>query len=147
MSAAFTSAWCSRSKLNVESCPHDDACMSAVLPYLHTKKPQAKDKRKTTRRSINNMTQADSCIKGALLGCCIHVSLALKEQADDGIMPIARCLHERSFAVPSHKKPQARDKRKSTRRSINNMTQADSCIKGRVTCPLHSRQPGAQGAN
>jgi hypothetical protein len=76
------------------------------------------------------MTQAHSCIKGALLVRCIHVSLVLNEQADSGIMPIARCLHERSFAVPAHKKPQARDKRKTTRRSINNMTQAHSGIKG-----------------
>jgi hypothetical protein len=86
------------------------AIMSRVLAlYLYTKKPQARDKRKTTRRIINNMTQADSCIKGALLVRCIHVSLVLKEQADDGIMIIFPCLHERSFAVPAHKKSLRRE--------------------------------------
>ena len=93
----------------MESCPNHDALMSAVLPFLHTKHPQARDKRKTTRYIINNMTQADSYIKGALLVCCIHVSLVLKEQVDDGMMPTPRCLHECSFAVPAHKKSLRRE--------------------------------------
>ena len=84
------------------------------------------------------MTRDESCIKGVLLVRCIHVSMVLKEQKDSGIMPKgcvspmrnANCPNERSFAVPAHKKPQARDKRKLTPRSIKQMTRDDSCIKG-----------------
>jgi hypothetical protein len=59
--------------------------MSAVLPSLH-KTPQASDKRQSARRSINNMTRVDGCIKGALLVRCIHVSMMLKEQKYSGMM-------------------------------------------------------------
>ena len=92
----------------MESCPFSAAHMSAVLPSLH-KKPQARDERQSTRRSINNMTRDESCIKGALLVRCIHVSMVLKEQKDSGIMPKGcvspmrnvNCPNERSFAVPA----------------------------------------------
>ena len=113
----------------MESCPRKAAHMTAVSPSLH-KKPQARNKRQSARRSINNMTQVNSCIKGALLVHSIHVSMVLKEQEDSGIMLILCCPCERSFAVPANKKPQASDIRQSTRHSINNMTRDDSCIKG-----------------
>jgi hypothetical protein len=65
------------------------------------KKPQASEKRKSARRSIKNMTRDDSCIKGALLVRCIHVSMVLKEQEDSGMMSTLCCPYERSFAVPA----------------------------------------------
>ena len=38
LSATFSSASCSMSKPTVESCPHSAENMSAVLPFLHTKR-------------------------------------------------------------------------------------------------------------
>ncbi len=45
--------------------------------------------------------QIDSRIKGAILVCCIHVSMAIKEQTHSGIIPVLCCPHERSLSVPA----------------------------------------------
>jgi hypothetical protein len=111
--------------------------MSAVFPPLH-KKPQTRDERQSTRRSISNMTPDYSCIKDALLVRCSHVSMMIKEREDLGNMSTQRGMHERSKAVPAHKTSKASDKRQSARRSINNNAQDDSCIKGALPeCCIH----------
>ena len=132
LSAAFTSAWCSRSKRTVESFPYSAANKIEVLPSLH-KKPQTSDKRQSTRRSIKNMTRDDSHIKSALPGCCIHISMVLQEQADSGILVKERShtVHQRSFHISVYKKHQATENLQATMRSsIDNMTQDESRIKG-----------------
>jgi hypothetical protein len=75
-----------------------------------TKKPEARDKRIIAPRIIKKMTRDDSCITGALLIRCIHVSMVLKEQAENRIMSLQSCPYDSSVSVPA---------KKSLRRAMN----------------------------
>ncbi len=96
------------------------------------KTPQAADDRTATRSNINNVTQVNSRIKGALLVRCIHVSTVLKEQENYRICRTCSSQFENSVASPAKKTTKATEKCQTTRRSINSMTQVDSGMKGEL---------------
>ena len=74
-----------------------------------------------------------------------EVSPRFHQQAHSGLMTSTSCPHERSVATPAHK-------RMRREQPQNNATQHHQHFshrqqqRGRVTCSLHSRQPGAREA-
>ncbi len=89
-------------------CPHER--IVALAEHRRMRREQ-QNNHQTTQRSIISIANIVNSSVGALLIRCIHVSLALEQQAHDRLMTSSCCIHERTGArshSAANKKVEAR---------------------------------------